>query len=90
MCESYHDEKIVIQIILYLNLVFVLYVCLIFTNEVLVHFLRAVEKILKISDAVINKRKEQDGFTGLHLAAFNGNLDVVDFLLKQVFILYMY
>jgi ankyrin repeat protein len=43
-----------------------------------------VEKILKLSSAVIKEKKEQDGFTGLHLAAFNGNREVVEFLIKQV------
>ncbi|XP_053379617.1 E3 ubiquitin-protein ligase MIB2-like isoform X2 [Mercenaria mercenaria] len=45
--------------------------------------LKAVQKILQKRMMEIKERKEQDGYTGLHLAAFNGNKDVVEFLIKQ-------
>ncbi|XP_053378625.1 E3 ubiquitin-protein ligase MIB2-like [Mercenaria mercenaria] len=45
--------------------------------------LKAVQKILQKRMMEIKERKIQDGYSGLHLAAFNGNKDVVEFLIKQ-------
>lgn len=52
--------------------------------KLIVAFHRAVEKILSLRMMEIKEHKEQDGYTGLHLAVFNANKEVVEFLLKQV------
>lgn len=45
--------------------------------------LKAVKKILSLRMMEIQELKEPDGYSGLHLAAFNGNKDVVAYLVKQ-------
>ena len=43
---------------------------------------RVIDKLFKIHPDLINSKKE-DGFTGFHLAALNGHLSVINYLVKN-------
>ncbi|XP_052821129.1 E3 ubiquitin-protein ligase MIB2-like isoform X2 [Mya arenaria] len=45
--------------------------------------LGAIKAILDRKPTLVSSLKKDDGYTGLHLAAFNGNKEAVDFLLGQ-------